>query len=260
MLTTIFAPRDSVAYPPCGMFTLPHFIALFATLAIVALCLYACRSNDAKRIKFKTKIVAVAVTVMEIIKISYNFAYGYTWPDAWVPLAFCSLFIYATWMAGFGKGTVEKLGVSFLMGGCPVAGLAFLIFPSTSLQMHPIYHYLCIHSLVFHGLMVWLGLLYIIRSGHKVNLKAFAHYAIFCLAWAIPALVLNRIFNCNMMFLREPFNVPIQFIKELHKSSQVLYTFLILCAYLACYSVSYGVYRLCEHVKAKQSSKAAQEV
>lgn len=244
LFTYFFAPRDSVAHPPCGMFTLPHLLSLFITLALVAVGFCFFRNDTRERLKKKMKIVAITVTLLESVKIGYNFAYGYTWPDAWVPLAFCSLFIYASWLAGFCKGKAEKLGVGFLIGGCPTAGLLFLVFPTTSLQMHPIYHFLCLYSMLFHGLMLLFGLLHVFCKEYKTDGKTFCYYASICLLFAIPALVLNGVLGCNMMFLREPFNVPIAFIGAIHDFSQALYTVLILLAYLACYLVSFGISKL----------------
>lgn len=247
--TTVFAPRDTRLYPPCGMFSAEHLVALLVTLILVVAGLHLCRKVTAKQLKLITKVVAVIVTALEGIKIIYNFAYGYTWLDAWVPLAFCSLFIYASWLTGFGKGILEKLGKAFLVGGCPTAGLLFLIFPTTSLQMHPIYHYLCIYSMLFHGAMVWLGLLYLLRADKLPKLKTFVYYAVFFTFFAALALILNDTTGCNMMFLREPFNIPIKFIDRLHDVSQLLYTALIFTAYLACYLPTLGAYKLLSHIR-----------
>lgn len=251
LTTTIFAPRDTTLYPPCGMFSAAHLISLLITLVIVGAGLYFCRKITTNRLRFMTKITAVAVTALEGIKIAYNFAYGYTWPDAWVPLAFCSLFIYSSWLAGFGKGIFEKLGKAFLIGGCPTAGFLFLIFPTTSLQMHPIYHYLCMYSMLFHGAMVWLGILHILHADNPKPLKTFAYYAAFCAFFASIAILLNSALGCNMMFLREPFNIPLDFIKQIHELSQPLYTALLFIAYLACYLVSFGIYKLITFKKLK---------
>ena len=253
--TTVFAPRDTRLYPPSGMFSAEHFVALFVTLILVVTGLHLCRNVNEKQLKRITKIVALTVTVLEGIKIAYNLFYGYTWLDAWVPLAFCSLFIYASWLAGFGKGFLERLGKAFLVSGCPTAGLLFLIFPTTSLQMHPIYHYLCIYSMLFHGAMVWLGLLYLLRADKLPKLKTFVHYAIFFAFFATLALILNGIEGCNMMFLREPFNIPIKFIDQIHDASQLLYTVLISAAYLACYLPSLGAYKLISHARIKANEK-----
>ncbi|MBQ8322732.1 MAG: YwaF family protein [Clostridia bacterium] len=250
--TTLFAPRDTTAYPPCGMFTPAHLTVLALVLVLVAVGVHVCKNVSREKLKKITKIVAVAATLAEVAKITYNLAYGYTWLDAWVPLAFCSLFIYATLAAGFGKGIIEKLGAGFLLGGSPTAGLLFLLFPTTSLQMHPIYHFLCIHSMLFHGAMLWLGLAYILGGHFAVNGKTFGFYAAFCSAFALPALILNLTLGCNMMFLREPFNIPLRFVSLLYEFSHGLYTVLIFCAYLACYLASLGVSKLAEYVRRRQ--------
>ena len=246
-----FAPRDSVKYPPCGMFTFPHFIALFFTLALVGIGVFLCRNIDAPRVKKLTKIVAIVVTLLELTKIGYNFYFGYTWIDAWVPLAFCSLFIYACWFAGFGKGFLEKLGVGFMVGGCPTAGFLFLIFPTTSLQMHPIFHFLCLYSMLFHGLMVWLGLLHIFNSRKRPTWKTFGYYAGFFTCFASVALILNTTLSCNLMFLRQPFNIPLKFVEHVYQFSAPLYSILIFVAYLACFLVSLGLYSLVNFIKLK---------
>ena len=255
LTTTLFAPRDTMLYPPCGMFTVEHFIALFITLLFIGIGFYLCRDVTVDKLRFLTKIVAIVVTVLEAIKITYNFAYGYTWPDAWVPLAFCSLFIYASWLAGFGKGIFEKLGKSFLIYGCPTAGFLFLIFPTTSLQLHPIYHYLCLYSMLFHGAMLWLGILHILHSTELPFLKTFIYYAVLCTIFAIPSIILNSILGCNMMFLNKPFNVPLEFISQIYEFSHILYMILIFIAYLACSFVSFGIYKLSVLIKSKTIHK-----
>ena len=247
----IFAPRDSAEHPACGMFSAAHLIALFITLALVALGVFLCRNIERKQLKTLTKIVAVVVTVLELTKIGYNFYYGYTWIDAWVPLAFCSLFIYACWLAGFGKGFLEKLGVGFMVGGCITAGFLFLIFPTTSLQMHPIYHFLCIYSMLFHGLMVWLGILHIFQGGYRPTVKTFAYYAGFFACFALVSLIINATCSANLMFLDHPFNIPLDFINKIYEFSSVLYSILIFIAYLACFLVSFGVHSLVNFIKLK---------
>ena len=255
MFTTIFAPRDSALYPPCGMFTVGHFVTLALVLLLVAVGWYFCRRVTTDKLCLMTKYTAITVTALEAIKIAYNLGYGYTHLDAWLPLSFCSLFIYATWLAGFGKGIWEKLGKGFLVGGCPTAGFLFLIFPTTSLQMHPIYHYLCIYSMIYHGAMLWLGGLYLSKQTDVLTFKPLIYYASFFAAFAIPSIVLNSVANCNMMFLREPFNIPLKFVENIYNFSHPLYTISIFIAYLACYIVSFGAYALLTYRKEKLSRK-----
>ena len=239
-----FAPRDTQKYPPCGMFSAGHMIALCITLALVAVGVYLCRNFTKSNLRVATRIVAVSVTILEGVKIGYNFAYGYTQPDMWLPLAFCSLFIYATFMAGFGRGIFKRLGEAFLACGCLTAGLAFLLFPTTSLQLHPILHYLCFYSMLFHGLMVWLSILYIAKGELAFDKRLFTEFFAMVMSFGFLALIVNAVFDCNMMFLSEPFHMPIAFLNTLHEKSGTLYTLFVLCAYLACYIPSFAVYKL----------------
>lgn len=239
-----FAPRDTQNYPPCGMFSAGHIIALCITLALVAVGVYLCRNFTKSNLQTATRIVAVSVAILELVKIGYNFAYGYTQLDMWLPLAFCSLFIYATFMAGFGRGIFKRLGEAFLACGCLTAGLAFLLFPTTSLQLHPIFHYLCFYSMLFHGLMVWLSILYIVKGELSFNKRLFTEFFCMVMSFGFLALIVNAVFDCNMMFLSEPFNMPIAFLNTLHEKSGTLYALFILCAYLACYIPSFAVYKL----------------
>lgn len=257
ILEYLFAPRDSENFPPCGMFSIEHIIALLITALCIAIGLYLSRNMTQKQIKTATKAVAITVTSLEGVKIGYNLAYDYTQLDAWFPLAFCSIFIYATWMAGFGHGFVERLGISFLVCGCPAAGTAFLIFPTTSLQLHPIYHYLCIYSMLFHGLMVYFGLLYILKGNYKPNKKMIGQYATVCAGFSAVALVLNAVFGCNMMFLREPFNFPIDLIYLIHQAGPVVYSLLIFAVYIALFFVSLFIYKLKEKILEKRTLQEA---
>ena len=161
----------------CGMFTAPHIISLIICIIAIGVALYFARNISDSSLKKLTRIFAYVFTAMELIKIIYKFSYGYTEQlDFWFPLSFCSLFIYSLWMAGFGKGIIYKLGVSFIVGGCFMGGASFLVVPATSLMDYPIYHYLSIHSMLFHSCMVFMAILYIRKRYMDVTLKNCRYY------------------------------------------------------------------------------------
>lgn len=231
-----FSPSGE--YPPCGMFTIPHLIALVICLLLIIIGVYYSKKLKEKNIYIIIKIVAIIVALLELIKIGYKFYYGQVHLDAWFPLAYCSLFIYSTWMAGFGKGKIRKIGLSFLVGGGIIAGLAFLIFPTTSLMMHPIFHFLSIHSMIFHSLMMYVGIVCYTHKLFTFNKESYISYFLFCFIFIIMALVVNKIYGCNMMFLKEPFNIPIPLLQEIQNKMQWLYTLIIMIVYLV---VPYGI-------------------
>ena len=231
-LETFFAPRD--AFKPCGMFSLEHIIASTITLILVVLAVIFAVKLSEKSFYKLLKILAVVFTVLELIKIIYNFSYGYTWIDAWVPLAYCSIFIYSLYLAGFGKGTLKNVGLTFLAVGV-YAGLFFMIFPTTSLSLHPIFHYLCMHSLIFHGAMTFVGLTVIIKNLVTPSKKTFIYYISYLAVFSAVAIIINLIGNANLMFYTQPYNMPIKFVVDIFNFSPVVYTAFIFVAYSSLY-------------------------
>ncbi len=239
-----FAVRDENLFKPCGMFTLPHIIALIVTAVLICVAVYFSKNFTHRKIKLLFKIMALIFTLLEGVKIAYNLVNGYTWLDAWFPLAYCSLFIYSLWLAGFGNKFLEKFGFVFLAGGGIPAGAFFLVFPTTSLMMHPIYHYLCFYSMLFHGAMVYSSIMVLIKSQYKMSAKSGLYYTAFVLLFSIIAIIINVNFDSNMMFYKEPFNMPIEFVVKIYEFSKVAYTLLIFVAYSSLYYLTLGVYTL----------------
>ena len=254
LLFDFFAPHNEELYKPCGMFTLPHFIAIGILAIILSVLIYLSRNLSKDKIKFITKILALVITGFELGKIIYSFYYGYTWPDAWVPLAFCSLFIYSLYMSGFAKGVIEKIGQSYIAGGGILAGLFFILFPTTSLMRHPLLHYMCFHSLIFHGAMFYLGIVYLMRKAYTFNLKEYKYYIIFVSIFSIIAIIINIIFDCNMMFYKEPYNMPIKLVVDIYNFSKVIYTLFIFIAYSSLYLLTYLFYLLIKKITKRRTN------
>ena len=237
MLKYFFSPEN--AETACGMFTLPHILSLAFCLILIGVCVfYTKKLSDGTVIKI-TRILAIVFTAMEIIKIIYKFALGYTeYLDYYLPISYCSLFIYALWFSGYGRGFIKKLGDVFISAGCIVGGLAFLTVPATSLMMHPIYHYLSIHSMLFHSAMVYLGITYLLRSAVKLDKSALCVNLIYVGAGCLTAIVLNLITESNLMLLSFPVNIPVKIVNDVATNLPALYTVIASAVYLF---IPYGV-------------------
>lgn len=103
----MFAPIGK--YDPCGVFNITHLTATcICILLIISLVIL---SRNIQQVTFTKliKIFAIVLTLLEIVKISYNLYYNLNSPiNDWLPLHFCSLFIYSLWLSGFGKGNRTK--------------------------------------------------------------------------------------------------------------------------------------------------------
>lgn len=229
-LNQFWAPRK--AYEPVGMFTAGHMILLLICLVILGGLLFISRRITKDRIEKITKIMAVLMVTLEGIKICYSFYWGYTWISAWFPIAYCSIFMYALWLSGYGKGQWKEMGDVFLAGACVIGGTAFLLFPSTSLMMYPVWHYQCLYSMFFHTLMIYMGFMYIWKMDIKLNKAGYKQYTKVYIFFATIAIILNTIFESNLMLLRDPFNIPVPFIHKLVSDSPWIYTVFVFLVYL----------------------------
>lgn len=212
-------------YNPVGMFSLGHILILIFFLLLVAFLSYKCHKLEEKKIILLTRVIAIVVSILEIIKITIQHINGEgNLIDHWVPLYFCSMFIYATWMAGFGRGSIRNLGKAFIGTGGIIAGMSFLVFPTTSFTMYPLFHYFCLYSMVYHSLMVFLGVVYLLNGFEKTDKNSFIHYIIFCSFFNILAIIVNAILDTNFMFLKRAGNIPIALVVKLEEFSPILFT------------------------------------
>lgn len=224
-----FAPGG--CFEPCGMFTSSHIISAAITVIAIVFLLALWYSH---RNTFNTdrliRVCAVVLTLLELIKISHSFIYGDYHLDAWFPLSYCGLFIFALWFSGFGNKRLKKIGDAFITFGCPFAGLMFLIFPTTSLMLFPIWHYFSVYSMFFHAMMIIVGSMKFIET-KRLNKDTYINYLIYVLSFSAVAITLNSIFGCNLMNLREPYNIPIDFLQQIYHTVPTVYTLIGITMY-----------------------------
>ena len=199
-------------YEACGIFTTGHFVLATITIIAIYIALKYSVNKSREDVHNIIKWLTISVFVMEILKIIYNIVNNSIYDvNTYIPLYYCSILLYAGALSSFGKGTLKRIGDVTLASGAAIGGIVFVIYPSTSLPIYPAFHVLSIHSFVFHGVMIYLGILvnktkYIALE--KEDIKYFASLiGIMC----VMALIVNNLFNGNLMFISNNFpNTPIE--------------------------------------------------
>lgn len=227
-----FSPEDFEKFPPCGMYSITHIIVALICFIVIALLCYKFKKVSKNKLIVFIRVSAIVLTILESIKIGYNFYYGYTKLINWLPLSFCSLFIYALYISGFCKGEIQKIGLSFLSGGGIVCGTTFLLMPTTSLTLHPMFHYLSVYSMLFHSLMIFVGVIVYSNNMIEINKKGYKYYLIFSGIFIFIALIVNIIVDENLMFLMYPLNIPIEFLHTIANNALPIYVVGAISIYL----------------------------
>ncbi len=116
----------------------------------------------------------------------------------------------------FGKGFIKKTGDVFLATGGIVGGVLFLLLPTTSITMYPMFHYITIQSFLYHGAMIYLGIA--INKSNYIELKAkdVVYYSGLLFVMCIIAYIVNIREESICMFISRDFpGTPIGLIYKL---------------------------------------------
>lgn len=193
-----------------GMFSYHHLIFTITGFIALALLLYFSRNFTKEKVEKTVKILFYVVTILEVLKIAWNLIFRTDKSmNNWVPLYFCSLYIYATALFTFGKGVIKETGTLWLVFGQIIGGVVFLLYPSSSIGIHPLIHVLSIHSWIYHILASYTGLLLLITGYYKLGdkdktKKEFLIYLVSILIIELFVYIFNLIFDTNLMFINNP--------------------------------------------------------
>lgn len=193
-------------YEACGIFTVKHYILIILTIAGIAIALKKTIHKNKEEVKKIIKNLTIIVWILEVIRIGFNLYIGQIHNvNEYLPLYYCSLLLYAGAMSSFGKGKIKRIGDVFLTTGGIVGGIVFIILPTTSLPTYPMLHFLSLHSFFFHGTMVYLGLLMNITHYITLEMKDILYFASLVGGICAVALMINKIFDSNLMFISKDF-------------------------------------------------------
>ena len=221
-------------FPAVGVFSLTHAIVILVCLVFIGVAVYLTK-NMTKQTYFKLlKIFAIVLTAMELFKICWSLGNGLFDVNAWVPLYFCSLFLYSLWLSCSRNDFIKNLGLSYIAMAGVIAGLIFIVFPTTSFNSYPIFHFQCIYSMLYHSVMVYSGIMLFLCNVLEINKKAVINYCVYCAIFMTLAIIVNLNFeNGNMMFLDNPAKIPLPFLHTIYKFSKILYTFVIIISHMS---------------------------
>lgn len=228
---------DKLFNTACGMFNSLHFLVIGLFFAVLWLLLRASRRLNKEKVSKLLLSVAICVTILEIIKIAVRIR-GNEGPDSWIPLYYCSLFIFAAWFSVSPWKPLRTAGLSYMTMGGIAASIFFVFYPSTALGMYPLFHPSTLHSLLYHLIMCYCGLLVLQKRLYIPRKRDLTLYAIFVFTACVLAVPVNALLGTNCMFLAHPFGLP--FLDVLQKTSKPLYMLIVafaqsVCMFCACY-------------------------
>lgn len=124
------------------------------------------------------------------------------------PLDTCSIIMYAGLISSFFKGKMKEYSDSWLATGCVVGGVATMI-SLNALKCYPFLSFGALYSMIWHFLMVFVGLLLIVTNYVDVNYKTILKGFIFHFVVSLVVIPIDFIFKFDFMMYRNLGGVPV---------------------------------------------------
>ena len=163
------------------------------------------------------KFMAVYLIIEEIFKISWESYWDITTGQGFnaggiLPLDTCSIFLYVLPLAAYGKGRLQRCALSWMSSIGVIAGFSYFLFPMV-LKWYPIFTFGAWHSLMFHFMMVFIGLTVSHTGLYKAETEDIINGYLPQLIMAIPVIFLDWKYGWDYMLLRNASGIP--FIEDL---------------------------------------------
>lgn len=243
-------------YKPCGIFTRGHLILITITITGILIALKHTINKSKEEIHKIIKYITIVACILEIVKIIYNINQNsLSAVNTYIPLYYCSMLLYAGLLSSFGKNRLKRVGDVSLATGSIIGGIVFLIYPSTSLPLYPAFHMLSIHSFLFHGAMVYLGIL--INKTRYIELKNedVIYFASLVGCMSIVALIINNLFDGNLMFISNNFpGTPIEILYRITNGGILYNLIMIITQMIVPYYISYYVINIIHNLEKHHKS------
>ena len=244
-------------FKPCGIFTKGHFTLTILTISGIIIALKKSMLKSKEEVYKIIKRLTVIMCILEIIRIIYSISQNSLHEvNTYLPLYYCSMLLYSGILSSFAKNKLKRIGDVFLAAGCIIGGIIFIIYPSTSLLSYPAFHFLSIHSFLFHGVMIYLGILVNKTDYIKLEKEDIKYFASFVGSMCILALIVNNIFDSNLMFISQNFcGTPIEIIYKLTNGSLLFNLIMSIGQMTIPFYLTYYVIKIKEHYKKSKNVK-----
>lgn len=211
LIENFFTHKDKLAPAtelPGTMFTPLHFAVSAIILAIVIASAVLIRKKE-KLIKPVFIALWVTVSVLEVVKIVWESTTGNTVRlevTGILPLYPCSIFMYAMPFAIFGKGKVKWSACAYVCTLGLLGGSVNFFYPMTVLYRYSIISFSAMHSMLYHGVMLFTCLTMLLSGYHKYTEVGSPLQLVLpfipTLIVSIPANIINYTCNADYMFFR----------------------------------------------------------
>ena len=187
---------------------------LYLAISIILLIglLYYYRKSSRDKVLKIIRIVSVFFVVFYLAKTTWESIYDIKLSGSFntglLPFDSCSIIMLAGLLSGFSKGKIKEYSDAWLATGGVVGGIATMLYLN-AFKFYPFLSFGAFYSMLWHFLMVFLGLLLIITKYVPIDYKTVIKGFLFHLLISIIVIPIDFIFDFDFMMYKGLGGIPI---------------------------------------------------
>lgn len=194
---------------PGRLFSPLHLVVMAVLIVAVPLSAFLLRKMRTQRMKVLFIVLWATISALEIVKIVWE---SCTNPNGFevtgiLPLYLCSIFMYVMPFAIWAKEAsfLRRSACGFLCTLNLIGGFVNFVYPVNVLSSYSVLSFAGLHTLVYHGVMVFVGLLMLFSGYYRFRLRDCFAAFLPVLIVSVPANIVNFTYGCSYMFFRGGF-------------------------------------------------------
>lgn len=189
----------------------PQYLYLLISIVLIVLLLIIFRKLKKEKVLNIIRIVGIFLILFYIGKTVWESYYDIKINGSFntylLPFDTCSMIMYACIISGFCKGKIKKYAECWISTGSIVGGIATMVHLN-AFNYYPFLSFGGFYSMLWHFLMVFLGLLLIVTDYVDNKYLTIIHGFIFHLIFSIFVIALDFIKNMDFMLYKELGGIP----------------------------------------------------
>lgn len=190
----------------------PQYLYLIISVVLLTILLILFRKSTKEKVLKIIRIMGIFLILFYLTKTTwesvYDIKYNGSFNTGLLPLDTCSIPMLVYLIAGYSKGKLKKYAEGWIVTGGIVGGIATMLYLN-AFKYYPFLSFGATYSMVWHFIMVFMGLLLITTNYVDFNYKTMLDGFKFHLLFSLIVIPLDYIFNWDFMMYKNMGSIPI---------------------------------------------------
>ncbi len=190
----------------------PQYLYLILSIILLTTLLISLRKLNKDKVLKIIRFISIFMVIFYIGKTTWESIYDIRYSGSFnyylLPFDMCSFIMFAGLLAGFTKGKVKELSESWLATGGVVGGIGTMLYLN-AFKFYPFLSFGAFYSMIWHFLMVFLGLLLIVTKYVNIEYKTVLKGFLFQVLVSLIVIPIDYIFNYDFMMYKDLSSIPI---------------------------------------------------